>query len=111
MARVIELIKAVILAFVSFLTSPFLTVFLPTSCPFVSKNIIYFTMTLFFQHTLCVWCLYFQESHMLKTISDTKYARLAALSDMNVFKHQILNPMLIERVSDTDGKMRVQRVM
>ena len=48
---------------------------------------------------------------MLKTISDTKYARLAALSDMNVFKDQILNPMLIERVSDTDGNMIVQRVM
>ena len=48
---------------------------------------------------------------MLKTLSSTKYARLAALSDMNVFKHQILNPMMIERVSDTDGNMIVQRVM
>lgn len=52
-----------------------------------------------------------QEAHVYKTLADPKYSRLAGLSDMDVFKDQILKPMLIERVADTDGNMYTQEVM
>ena len=51
-----------------------------------------------------------QESHVLKTLSSAKYARLAGLSDMTIFKKHILKPLLIERVPDTDGNMYAQEV-
>ncbi|XP_067931788.1 glutaminyl-peptide cyclotransferase-like [Watersipora subatra] len=49
-----------------------------------------------------------REEHVMKTLTSEKYARLADLSDMDVFKAQILNPLLIERVPDTDGNLFAQ---
>lgn len=49
-----------------------------------------------------------REGHVFKTLSSAKYSRLAALSDMSLFKKQILKPMLIERVPDTEGNLFTQ---
>lgn len=53
---------------------------------------------------------FLQESHEYKTLSEAKYKRLAQLSGMEYFKKQLLKPMLIERVSDSDGNMYTQEV-
>lgn len=54
--------------------------------------------------------LHLQETHVLKTLTSTKYARLAGLSEMTVFKNQILRPILIPRIPDTDGSIFTQEV-